>query len=196
MLSRKVVWLLLLVVATVGLAVVLGIGAGNLLAERKEHDAKKMRAAFTQQILQQMEHVQIGDTLPNATLLDLERNTRRLHSMLSDKSLIIFFDYSCENCLVELEYLGKVVKDSILASNIILISATNPLFLLDARNEFGLKCPILYDDRQQFMNALGVDTYPFNLFVGSDGVIDSVVASAMGQSDLDQFLAALSTPYR
>jgi peroxiredoxin len=181
------------VIVTIGGAVLLGAGAGNLLAERKEHDLIKRRAAFTQDILEQMENLQVGDTLPNGTLMDLDRNMVPLHSLLTDKSLVLFFDYSCENCLLELEHLTEEL-DSAAASHIILISGTNPLYLLDLREQYKLKAPILYDDHQRFMDLLGVNTFPFNLYVGKDGVIDSAVASPLGAVDFENFSQFVRQP--
>lgn len=188
--KRLLVWSLALI-GTIGLALLLGIGAGNLIAERTERDTKKMRAAFTEQILEQMEHLQVGDTLPNVTLMDLERNEVSLYSRLADRTMLVFFDYSCENCLIELEHLASSVRDSAAAARIILISGTNPLYLLELREQHALRSPILYDDHHRYQNALGVNTYPFNLFVGRDGVIDSVIASPLGASDFETFSHAV-----
>ncbi len=189
--TRRVLLFGAALLATIAVAVLLGVGAGNLWAEKRQHDTEKMRAAFTDQILEQMEHLQPGDTLPNARLMDLQRNLVPLHTMLKDPTLLVFFDYSCENCLVELEHLAQNITDPAVANHIILVSATNPLYLLQVRDEQAVTSPILYDDHMRFMDAIGVGTFPFNLYVGADGVIDSAIASSLGARDFERFSQAV-----
>jgi peroxiredoxin len=174
------------VLVTVALAYVLGSQTGNLLADRRERDARFVRTQQTEELLDQMGTIQVGNTLPDHTFQGLDRQYHRLSDLLQDHTLISIFDYHCDNCLKELQQYMKVVRDSNQAKHIVLISGSNPLQLIELRDTYSIPFRILYDEDAMFLTNHNITTFPFNIVVNRSMQIEQIAAGSLMEDEIRQ----------
>lgn len=174
------------VLFTVALAYVLGSQTGNLLADKKERDARFVRTLQTEELLDRMGTIQVGNTLPDHTFQGLDRQFYRLSSLMQDHTLISVFDYHCDNCLAELEQYKKAVHDSGQAKHIILISGSNPLQLIELRDTYNIPFTILYDEDRMFLTNHNITTFPFNIVVNGSMQIEQIAAGSLIEDEIRQ----------
>lgn len=176
--------ILMIVVAYVG-----GVQIGSLLNHKAEDTYLLRRDTHTAELLDQMATIAVGDTLPDHTFLTLDGEPCRLSEIINKPTLIVFFDYHCGNCLAELELLNKATDSVTQANNCLMISATNPLHLINLKKRLNIKCPILHDEEGRFVDAMHIYTYPFNVFSNSNLQIEEIIASGLVESDVRRVVA-------
>ncbi len=59
------------------------------------------------------------------------------------------------------------------------------------REDYGLGCEILYDNERQFGAALKIQSFPFNLVVDRDRVIQAIHANTLLPDDYEQLFEAV-----
>ena len=116
--------------------------------------------------------------------------------MLSDllrqpNTLLVFYLPGCTDCVTEFEQLGRTLDDERDWSSFILVSPGNPRLAEDERDEYGLRCPILYDHRAAFTrDKLSIHAFPFNVLVDRNRTVMDITIGPLDQSD---FLKIISS---
>jgi len=177
-------------VLTAALAYVIAIEAADYLNEQKRGELRAKGVRTTQRILERMGTVNVGDTLGNFILEDIDGNLHMLSELLTQKCVIAFIKPDCEGCLMELETIGLTIPDRSDHRHFIFISSSNPLHMLELRDNFGIKCPILFDEGRDVALRLKVLTYPFNFVVNRQRVILDARAGSMSAEDYLEIVAA------
>jgi peroxiredoxin len=177
------------VILTVGLAYILGVEAGNYyIKAKRSKNFILTRNAQTAQILQQMNTIAVGDTLLDHTFQDLNGNPVKLSEVLSEKTVIDIFDLGCEACLVEIQAIHEVVRDESDFKYFVLISSGAPVSLTDLRQQYNLRCPILYDENHEFFSELNIMGIPFNMIVTKDRIIEKIVSGTLTEDELREVI--------
>ncbi|MEW5797076.1 MAG: redoxin domain-containing protein [Candidatus Zixiibacteriota bacterium] len=148
---------------------------------------RKQASEQTAAILRKMGTIQVGDTLMDFSLEDIDGQWHRLSELVIDKTLITFVKPDCDACLIELERLSESARGPDDNEHVLLITSANPLHLQKLRADYGLGCAILYDEERYFESALEIQTFPFNLLVNSSLVIEEIHANTLLASDYERF---------
>ncbi|RLG43708.1 MAG: hypothetical protein DRN81_05985, partial [Thermoproteota archaeon] len=164
--------------------------AADYLNEQKRGELRAKGVRTTQRILERMGTVNVGDTLGDFILEDIDGNLHRLSELLTQKCVIAFIKPDCEGCLMELETIGRTITDGADHRHFIFISSANPLHMVELRENFGIRCPILFDEGRDVALRLKVQTYPFNFVVNHERVILDVRAGGMSGEDYQEIVAA------
>jgi cytochrome c biogenesis protein CcmG, thiol:disulfide interchange protein DsbE len=174
-------------VTLVILAYVVGTQSADVLKEwnsNRHTDEYRLQAATqTAAILRKMGTIKVGDTLGDFSLEDIDGKVHRLSDLVTDKILITCVQPDCDACLEEMERLRRAADSPDDYKHVILITSGNPLHMQRVREDYGLKCVILYDDERQFGAALKIQSFPFNLVVDHNRVIHEIIASVLLPED-------------
>jgi peroxiredoxin len=185
-------------VTLVILAYVIGTQSADVLREwnfnRHTYEYRSQAVAQTAAILRRMGTIKVGDTLGDFSLEDIDGKLHLLSELTTDKTLITYMKPDCDACLDELERLRSVADSPEDYEHVILTTSANPLHMQRVREDFGLKCVILYDDERQFGAALKIQSFPFNLVVDHDRVIQEIIASVLLPDDYRLLFEAPVTP--
>ena len=154
----RVIGFLSLSLLIIAAAYAAGVQIGSLFNHNAEDTYLLRRDTHTAELLDQMGTIAVGDTLPDHTFLTPDGEPCRLSEIINKPTLIMFFDYHCGNCLAELELVNKTTDSVTQANNCLLISATNPLHLINLKKRLEIKCPILYDEDGRFVDAMHIYT--------------------------------------
>jgi peroxiredoxin len=147
----------------------------------------------TAAILRQMGTIEIGDTLPNFPFEDIDGEIRLLSEVVTDKTLITYLERDCDACLVELERLKQAANSPDDYEHILLITSANPVHMQKLRAEYGLRCVILYDEERRFGSLLKIQSFPFNLVVNRQRVIEAIHANVLLPDDYERFFESTQT---
>ncbi|MEW5796165.1 MAG: redoxin domain-containing protein, partial [Candidatus Zixiibacteriota bacterium] len=147
---------------------------------------RKQASEQTAAILRKMGTIQVGDTLADFSLEDIDGQWHRLSELVIDKTLITFVKPDCDACLIELERLRESARGPDDYEHVLLITSANPLHLQKLRADYGLGCAILYDEERAFGNALKVQSFPFNIVVNNSRVIEEIHANTLFPDDYER----------
>jgi len=131
--------------------------------------------------------IEIGDTLPHFPFEDIDGKVRLLSEVVTDKTLITYLERDCDACLVELERLKQAANGQEDYEHILLITSANPVHMQKLRAEYGLGCVILYDEERRFGSMLKISSFPFNLVVNRQRVIEAIHANVLLPDDYERF---------
>ena len=179
--TRKFIVAIGVMASTIGAAWLLGTQAGELVSKSNAKDYQERRHEQTKQILEQMSTINVGDTLPNYALEDLNGKIWQLSELIDDRAMITFFKPDCGACEQQLDEFGKTALEP---SKLILISADNPLHLKALAEADGIESVILYDENRFLLEALGITISPFNIVLNHSLVIERIEAGTMMADDL------------
>jgi len=141
----------------------------------------------TEAVLKQMGTIKVGDTLPNFPFEDIDGKVRLLSEVVTDKTLITYLERGCDACLLELERLKQAASGQDDYEHILLITSANPVHMQKLRAEYGLGCVILYDEERRFGSLLKIQSFPFNLVVNRQRVIEAIHANTLLPDDYERF---------
>ncbi|MCX6833896.1 MAG: redoxin domain-containing protein [candidate division Zixibacteria bacterium] len=144
-------------------------------------------AEQTASVLKQMGTIEVGDTLPNFPFEDIDGKVRLLSEVVTDKTLITYVERGCDACLTELERLKQAANGQADYDHILLITSANPLHMQKLRAEYGLGCVILYDEERRYGSLLKISSFPFNLVVNRQRVIEAIHANILLPEDYERF---------
>ena len=169
------------IVATIGLAYLLGIEAANLAGRSNDVTeqfklAKRMR---TRQILERMNTISFGDTLPDWGFEDIDGNWFMLSELLSERTVVTFLDPGCVPCILAIEQMREALDNPADSRYFVLVSSAGPDILRDFRQEVGIPFRILYDEDGAFDSELNITNDPFNLIVDQSSVIVDILAGRL-----------------
>ena len=180
----------IIVVAFLGYISATQVSAHLNSKKQDEHEQlkEKARQEYTESILNSMQTMAIGDTLPDFVFEDLNRQPRRLSDLVNNRTVISFFDPHCENCDEEMIKVRQAVANETEAGYFVFISSANPRLIEEMRGLVGLKSPVLYDHRAEFMRSYDIFTYPFNVIVDENLVIQDIIIDTLDESDLKKII--------
>jgi peroxiredoxin len=180
------------------LAYVIGVQAAALFEKwhlsRNVDQYHAQASEQTAAILRKMGTIEIGDTLPNFPFEDIDGKVRLLSEVVTDKTLITYIKPDCDACLVELERLKQAANGQEDYEHILLITSANPVHMQKMRAEYGLGCVILYDEERRFGSLLKISSFPFNLVVNRQRVIETIHANTLLPDDYERFFESTSHP--
>lgn len=169
----------------IGLASILGVLAGNMVESFKR---QAQREEATQGILEHMQSINVGDTIPDYQFENLDNQQVRLSELISERTVLVFFDPYCHHCLVQLDSMELALGDSWAGEYIILISAAKLQDLQAVRDERNIRSWILWDRGDAYADMLNVFTKPFNIAIDADMVIHDIVAGPLTVSDIQRLV--------
>lgn len=185
---QKFIFGIVIVCITIAIAYVTGIKAAehwkNISKNTNEDKAK-------QSILSQMNNLSLGDTLPDYSFDDLSFQSKKLRPMIEGKTMLIFIQPGCPFCLADIELLNKYIQEDTNASKFIIISAGDPRELIELRNTYELKMPILYDHERGYSSIFGVFTYPFHIVINKDMAVTNIITRKLTEKDIINIIQKL-----
>ena len=165
-----------------------GIQAGNHVAHTKRESTRAASVHQTEAILKRMATIQVGDTLPNYMVEDIDGNRFMLSQLLVGLTVISFINTDCDACLTELGTTVERCRDSLDQRHFLYISTGNPVRLQGLRESFGIKSPILFDEAAYISNELKVYSYPLNLIVDDERTIREIQSGALWPEQYESIL--------
>lgn len=179
--ARRTIVFILAIIVTIGVAYVLGVTAAGIV---QKYRSKQFRAETTKQILEKMgTGLDVGVTLPDARLQDLDGNTVDLKDIVGPQSLVAFISPDCGACKAQLELYKKELTDPAQQSRFILLSGSATEELRDLQNEYCPNCRFLNDPGNQYMLSLNVVSFPINFVVDQSMTITDII---VGPPDADK----------
>ncbi len=180
---------LLLGILIIGAAVATAYWGGKTTSQvltKPDHQALlERREQNTKDILKEMESIQEGDTLPDYEFFEtLESETVRLSSLVTRPTWLIFVQPDCPACLEELDHLQTYIEKGS-KFEVIVISNSNPLDLIDLQKHYQLKSLILHDRNSTYIDVIKVFTFPFNVLIDSNLVIAKIVADQLKSTNFE-----------
>lgn len=174
--------------AAVGVVVVVAYGVGKLAAtysNRKDNrHYLNARSLSTDGIVAQMNSIKVGGILPDHLLKTLEGQSIELSELIQARTLLFFFDPGCPSCHDQIEMMEEIASTAEKRNRFLIISRADLRQLLQARNEMGIKCRILWDSAGVFHDELNIRSSPFSVIVDKARVIASIVAGRFLNEEL------------
>ena len=138
---------------------------------------------YTSVFNNQREVVNIGDTAPNFSLVDLEGNTVMLSDLRGKGVFLNFWGTWCKPCEREMPYMEnqyQVFKDKGVEIVAVNIQETD-LVVGRFRDRYGLTFPIAIDRDRQVLNAYGVQPLPTTFLIDENGVVVYKISSELSE---------------
>jgi len=176
---------ILVFAVVIAVAIILGTEAGDFINKRRYLQNREKSTATK---LAQMQTLEIGGKLPDHVFEDLEGNEIRLSDLIADRTVVCFFDIGCGGCLLELEEMQSALEDS-LHRRFILISHDDRVDLQEARDDYSIKAPILWDQNSFYARNLKIASRPFNVGVDSTLTIGWIVIGKMSRDELREIIS-------
>jgi peroxiredoxin len=182
--ARRTIVFIAAIIVTIGVAYVLGVTAAGIV---QKYRSKQFRAETTKQILEKMgTGLEVGVTLPDAQLQDLDSNAVDLKDIVGPQSIVSIISADCGACKAQLELYKKELADPAQQSRFILVSSSNSDELRDLQKEFCPNCRFLNDPGSQYMLSLNVVSFPINFVVDQSMTIQDIVVGPPDASTLHE----------
>lgn len=186
---KKILILSLVTAFAVCLAWILGAEAGKLLSRDKSRSQEFTRSVLTTQLLQEMPLLVLGDTIPDHLFYKLDDSPVRLSEVLTENTLITFFDPTCDPCIREIEALApRLASSPTLGKRMILISTSDNISLIAFQKEFLFPGTILRDYGSAYSRMLNIKGNPLNIIVDSRRVLLRVYAGEISVEEFDSVI--------
>ncbi len=177
--------IILVAILVLAIAIFLGSIAGQYLRERKKVED---RLNFSEPFIAKMEHLHIGDTLPNHKFEVIGGDSVWLKDLLTKKCVLTVVLPGCEDCLYEAQQLKAAISDSNDARHFIFVTWDNPRTFEDMKKEYGLTSPFLYGHKRAFFSQYDITTFPFNITLDENGVVLDMLSGAMWKDDFQEII--------
>ncbi len=175
------------VVTTVAVAYFLGTAVGNYITGRKyENDRREQ----SERILETMENLTVGDTIPDHVFQDMNGHDVRLSDLLSDRTVVTFFQIDCETCSAEIDRLKATVPDSSDYRYFLFVSSFTPAALQDFVRDRQVPLRTLYDNDDEYASIFHVWTFPLNVIVDRNRTVLSIKPTALTETDIREIIIA------
>lgn len=116
---------------------------------------------------------EVGSTMGDFSVTDIDGKTYQLSQLLQEKKLVMlnFWYYNCVPCKAEFPYFNSICQRygddiEILAMNHI----DNESLIRQLRSNMDLRFPLI-SEHLGFQKGFDIRSYPFSVFIGSDGRI-------------------------
>lgn len=178
------------VVVLVGYFSALKVGAyiNNKRLEQKQQAVEQKKKDFTEALLDHMQSLNIGDTLPDHRFEDLYRRPVYLSSLVRGQTILIFFDPYCENCNEEMNTVNRAVSTTREYEYFIFISGGNPRLIEEMPALAELKSPVLYDHNREYINRFKIFTFPFNVVIDKNLVVREVYGETLTPDEINRII--------
>ncbi len=187
----------LMAVAILVLVISLGLLVGNQAAYfMKDQQKLKARSKRTSAILDQMNTIEVGDTLPDYRLETLDGDFVWISDLLTDKTLVSFYHPACYDCTSEIELLSNTCSDLFAYRHFLFISSTDPATLRKHRDSLGFPVQFLHDKDREYANHLHVVNYPFNVIVDRAGRIKEIINGTLYEREIQSIIESNQTSKR
>lgn len=187
MVSAKVAFLLQ-ILATIAVAVGLGVIVSGRWNNSRVDDFKISRDLRTRQILSKMGTIQAGDMLPVFDLRDSAGRKVDLKALVRSPTLISFFDPGCGACLSDMKMFWRLTGDGLESEKIIFVTSSQPQLAAEAQQKLGTNLRVLFDLQDAYGSELGMSTMPLNVTVDSCLRITRIVAGALTEDECKNIL--------
>ncbi len=154
-------------------------GEAQRFREQKESSEK---------ILARVQHLNVGDTLPNHKFEAIGGDSVWLRDLLTKKCVLTVVLPGCEDCLYEAQELKAAITDSNDARHFIFATWDNPRTFEDMKKEYGLTSPFLYDHKRAFFSNYDITTFQFNITLNEHGVVLDMLSGAMLKDDFEEII--------
>lgn len=188
--TKKVLLGVVCFVALVTLAVILGTEAASFLQERR---AVQERDRITEAVVREMGTLNIGDTLANFPLTDVETGDSVYLSELSKEGLLIVFaQTTCGMCDVQLRALQEILGKGLVGDRVAIIIGEGAAEAIEYERKYKLQCRFLYDESNQYRSKYKIMDSPFNLVLSNKGIISDLVVGRMTGSEMTERLESVN----
>lgn len=152
------------------------------------HGKLDLQRDYTRHVLKSMNSLRVGDTLPDYRFENTEHNPLVLSDVVAENTLLIFFDPSCDGCDHELSALEEVIAGTLESQRFLAICSGDSGLVTEKVAQFDIGGRLLYDPSGDYFAQTGVFSYPFNIMINRDRVIQDMIAGSLDRTDLAQFL--------
>ncbi len=130
----------------------------------------------------------MGDRLSDHSFEDLAGTPVRLSDVVHNQTWIAIIEPTCESCVEDMRYLKSVLTGVEQEHAFVFVSASNPRFLRDIKEEIGLNSTFLYDHRRVWSNQHNFFTYPLHVRVDGNLQMLEIVAGALSREQIEAML--------
>ena len=115
----------------------------------------------------------VDSTFPNVTVVDFDINEVGTTSLLSDKNtVVIFIDAECPPCHDKVKHWQTEIDNGNISNDQVIAITFNDLaYIEEFLKKYNVTFGVYSDFNFEFMNMYGVDAYPFEILVDSNGII-------------------------
>ncbi|HWR83836.1 MAG TPA: TlpA disulfide reductase family protein [Candidatus Deferrimicrobium sp.] len=181
---KTVALVVLIGTTTVVVAFRFGSLTGQALSERDQRRQRESRDAMRRSVLAQMVNVDVGTRIEDFYFEDLNGALVKLSSLVHGRTVIAFVEPDCPACLEEIELVQGLASDSARARKLVFVSSSSPFHLISLRNEYDIISPLLYDHKGMFASQFKVSTYPTNIIIDENLVIERVVPGPLSAEEI------------
>ncbi len=175
----------LVFIATLTAVIIAGALGGRWLGTRKSMADSRQT---TNRVLEKMDGIGPGDTLPTYTFYDIWGEERNLRQEVNQVSIISIIEPQCESCLHQLRVIEEWQKRTP-CLKIILISSDSPFHTRRILDQFELTAVVLYDHERHYGEHLNISVFPFNCLVRQNIEIVDIYVGDMNERALDEWNA-------
>ena len=128
--------------------------------------------------------IKIGEKLPDYSFQNTDGDFVNLDSTISDTTLLLLVNESCDFCIQELHLLSRsrIVRENRLP--VVVVFVGNPLTMVSLKRELGLQVQMLYDVKREYCQHLEVHTFPCNVVVDGDLRVLALVEGEISENRL------------
>lgn len=185
-----------LLVGSLAVALVVGVGVGVLLAQQGDDGDEPVDAALTDPLERQPSPGdQLGNTdvegepFPEATLTDRDGNAFSSTELLGAPMVVNFWFSTCPPCAKELPDFAAVHKE---VGDEVRFVGVNTIDSVPVMERFagdkGVEYELYRDEFAELTNGIGAAAFPVTIFVTSDGLI----VEQTGVLDADELRAKVA----
>ncbi len=134
--------------------------------------------------------LQIGDSAPNFTLVDMHGNKHNLAEYEGQGVFLNFWGTWCKPCEREFPIIDRYYNEykekgiQVLAVNI----AESDFAVQNFIDRKGLTFPVLIDKNKSVLEAYNINPLPTTILINSDGKIIKIITGEMKEQDIKSYM--------
>jgi len=160
---------------------------GRVINEHRLDGLRERSTRATQEILENMGTVAVGDTLPNHAFEDIDGNVIRLLDLVDKYAVICYVMLDCEACLEEIYLTANAAGTPDEQRHFIFISDGNAVHFQRIRAKTESASRFLFDQGGRFREALQLYSFPFNIMVDDDLTIRVLRSGILSVGDVRMY---------
>ena len=181
---------LLIILASLLAGLALGCVLTTAINSYNRMATKDEQVKETDLVLQAMGSLAVGDTLADHVFEDLEGRPVRLSEIVLGNTWISIIEPTCESCVEDIRQLKQTLPDTSAARLFVFISASNPRYLRDLKDEIVIESAFLYDHRRTWSNRYDFYTYPFHIKIGRNLKVLEIAAGPLSREQIDETIGS------